>query len=427
MAACKNDILLHKVNVSKLEERVEVDINVSRDLNDCRKINTKNAVSVSDTSSYSSFSIPSNQFECGAEDFCSNTGTLTFTGASAENAIYKLPWDATEYGSGAIVFYAKAASYPATITVTVSDTQAGTNADVYTVTITQADVADDGFAPVVIDLSQTPSSVEGEGWTPSASGAYVKIGGTGIGISSISVHDSVFDFALSEVVKVACMSSLGGDMSFSTLESTCVENGYDSSADPSFDVTVTGRLVTPNYFAMNPMLKKAKEVTAFDMVTAERTVEASEGYGKITLLDIAPDECGFVSVQFGKNCATDSLFTRLSIPTPVALKDNYYQVIRNADGSADILFNSALVGQELLVSYPRAASVEAYESDASALDSFHAQMSYPMTTSDGAKYRFVFRDVLVTGFPMTLSNADQEFTFTVRIQRAKFSKYRILD
>lgn len=430
MGKCRNDLLLNKINVNKLNKNTEVDLTVLHALPDCRKIDTGKPVAVSaEAYSYNRFTIPANQFECMREG-CVNTGTLTFTGEESETATYRAV-DATEWGSGVITFYAKAGSYPATISVSISDTQVQTNADVYSVTLAADRAAADGFIPVVIDLSQTPSSVTGTGWA-AGSVAYIAISGTVISISSISIFDSLEDFAINNVVKVSCLSELGGDMSFETLEATCWESGYDETADPSFDITVTGQSVTPNYFLLNPIVSKGTATEGFDMVTVEKTIAAGSGalagYGVIQLADAQQDQCGYFSVQLADNCnVTDAELIKLSIPTLVAVDEGHYLVIKNSDGTTDVVFNQALVGAKVLISYPQEVAVESYESDADTIGDVKVMMSYSVEHSDGTKWRFTFDDVLVTSFPMTINQDTTEFSFTLRIQKAKFRRERILN
>lgn len=170
MAKCKNDILLKKVNENKLTEHVEVDFALSYELPDCRKIDAKNFVNTPGTHSYNAYSIPADVFDCNRGG-CVNTGTLTLNevdGSSQpveQTVQYRINQDANDYASGVIAFYASATTYPATITVKVSDASAMTDADVYTYELTNT--SGSAHVPVVIDLSQPPASVDGNGWTPS--------------------------------------------------------------------------------------------------------------------------------------------------------------------------------------------------------------------------------------------------------------------
>lgn len=250
MAKCGNDVLMKKVSVEKLSKTDEIEFRIRRDLPDCKKINTKNTVS--GTGAYNNYAKPINRFECRREG-CVNTGTLSVAAGTA--VTYRAPFDAIEWSSGVVTFYAQTSS-AATVTVTIGDDAALTNADVYTVNITADMITDDGYAPVFIDLSQPPSSTAGNGWTPSANGAYISLeSSAAVGYSSIAVFDSIEDFELMDVVKVSCLSSVGGTYDVELVESVCQDAQLNDEVT-SLTFPLTGRQVTSNYWLLNPMLGK---------------------------------------------------------------------------------------------------------------------------------------------------------------------------
>ena len=184
MSKCRNELFLGKVRVNKLTKETEVTFNVLEDLPECRKINAKRHYNTLSGASYNRFEVPQNVFECEAPA-CGNTGTL-YPGAAV---VYQVHGDATEWASGVITFYVKDATG---VTVLVSDTSSFTNADSYT--ITPGTAGADGYAPIVVDLSQAGTAV-GSGYTASADGGFIKITLTGAtaGISSIGIYDSMDD------------------------------------------------------------------------------------------------------------------------------------------------------------------------------------------------------------------------------------------
>lgn len=420
---CNIDALIKKVGIDKLSKEIEATFSLHRNLPDCRKIDTRKYVATDETGTltYNSLKKPVNRFECLRKG-CVNSGLLMMNTAS-KTVTFKAQWDGTEYAAGAVAFYVYAGNlassdFPLTLTFSISDVQAMTNADVYTRTIQYAEITEDGFIPIVIDLSTTPDDTEGTGWAPGAV-SYIQFSTNKIvGYSSISVYDSIDVFESNDVVKVGCLSTLGGSFDVNAITSTCLNAGYDDTVD-SFNYTVEGTTVTPNYWKLNPMIGKGTETEGFEIVTQKKTVIAATGYGKIVLSDLYQDECGYVTVQKAEECnITDSFFKQLSVPTLVTLAEDQFQVIKNSDGTTELYFNTSAVDTEVLVSYPRMADVEEEIMTAENIGDVRARMTIPVDTTDGVRYMYIFDNVLITSFPFTINNSGETtFSFTISIQR----------
>ena len=421
MARCNMEALIKKVGIDKLSKNVEVSFALHRNLQDCRKINTRYYAELSEgaTVTYNGLRKPQNRFECNRKG-CVNTGTLMM-GAANDAVIFKAQYDATDYAAGAVAFYvypAAGVTFPITLTFKISDVKAMTNADTYTRTITAAEVTDDGYVPIVIDLAKTPTAEVGNGWTPGPV-SYIELSADKVvGYSSIAIYDTIEDFETNDVVKVGCLTSVGGSFDVAAVATTCLNAGYDDSVD-SFSFTIDGTNVTPNYWKLNPMIGKGTESEGFDIITVKKTIADATGYGKVTLSDLFQDECGYVTVQKTEECnITDSFFKQLSVPTLVDLKEDQFQVIKNADGTTDLFFNSVAVGAEVLVSYPRQVEIEEEVMTAENIGDVRARMSYPVETSDGVRYMYIFDNVLITSFPFTINNnSETAFSFSITIQR----------
>lgn len=423
MTRCKNDILISKIGVNKLQKETEVDFNVNRYLPDCRRIMANKRIGGSGV--YNRYAVPVNQFECVREG-CVNSGTLITGGAEV---IYKAQFDAVEFASGVITFYVKG-SNSGTATVKISNTESMTNADQYTIDLSKIQAGADGYKAVVVDLSKEGTDV-GDGWTPTHIGAYISItvtAGQGdtasnIGISSLAIYDSLEDFETSAAVRVACLSTVGGSWDFEAVEATCFGNGgYDDEAIDTFEKTITGKALTPNYWLLNPMFMKGDATEGWDTNTVEKEVEAGTGeyagFGVIVIPDKKQDECRFVSVARADNCnVTDAHLISLVSPTLIDLDEKHYIVVENEDGSTTIVFHSALVGQTMVIAYPQKMEVEEYVFDADNVRYVKTSMSYTRTLNDGTKWRFVFDNVLITSFPDEVTDEETEFEFTVTIQK----------
>lgn len=422
---CRNDVLMEKIGVNKLDKHVEVTLEALSNLPDCKQINTKSYVSITNddesdpTPTYNRFKTPKNQFEC-MRTGCTSSGTL-YPGAAT--VVYRVTGDATDYAAGVITFYTIGTD---PVEVMISDTNTFTNADKYTVTPGIA--AADGFSAVVVDLSQ-PATAVGSGWTASGAGSYISIKtAAGQGISSIAIFDSIEDFETSRVVKIGCLTELSSDIAISAAEATCWQNGY-STSDISIERTITGNKITPNYWWLNPLHGKGSATTGFIVNTEERVVEAG---GTILLSDINPDECGFLTVAIPNGCdVTGSQLKKLSVPTTIALDEGHYVAINNEDGTVTLHFHQSLVGVTLQVSYPKLVEVEEEVGDIGNVGDVRVRYTESYTTTDGTKYVMVFNNVLVTSFPYTINEDETVFSFTITIQPDNdghlYHRYRVLN
>ena len=436
MAKCKNEKFISTIGPAKLNKNVEVDFDVQRNLPDCQKQNAGKYISTSaDTPRYDRFKTPKNQFEC-MQGACVNSGTLYNEG---EATAYKFKLNAAEFAAGVITFYALATSGNAT--VLVSDSATFTNADSYTIDLSKMAHGDDGYSAVVVDLAKEPTDI-GSGWSATGDNVYVQISlSNGQGISTIAMFESMDDFAISAHVIARCLTGVDGSFDLDVAEETCFNYGqFDTSDLTSIEKTVSFKAITPNYWRLNPMYRKGSLVKAWDKETVEMTVKALDGtdYGYITLDDIDQNECRFVSVQILFDCrdsgeSADALLERLNIPSRIDVDGGHYQLIDNGDGSTTVLFNEMHVGKDVLISYPKIVDVvDSFDITDENVNEVRTSMTYVKTYTNGAKYRFVFNNVLITSFPDALSeDSDAEGELTISIQRDADGRfgyaYKIVD
>lgn len=429
MARCTNEKIFSKIGLQKIEQNTEVDFTIYNDMPDCKKIDAKKYIAKDGTVSYNRFNKPTNQFECMREG-CVNSGTLYLYGTKPY-ATYKLQKDATEFFSGALAFYVKpsaSATYPFSLSVTLSAEEALTNADVYTISITKDQLASDGYAAVVVDLASTPASETGKGWTASEIATYFKVSSdatltadTEIGISSFIFLDSFDDFETTDVIKISCLSDNSGDIGLTALEQTCFESGYDTSTAPTIERTITGKAVTANFWKLNPMEGKGSATEGFDIATVEKTITATDDgkYGHILIADASLDTCGYFMAQLADNCdVTSAQLVQLTVPTLTSIDEGHFQLVRNVElGTVEFIFNKNLVGSPVLISYPQSAPVDEHIISQDNIGTRRVSMSYAYTQTDGTKVRIVANSVLVTNFPMGLStDGNPDLSFTIAVQ-----------
>lgn len=432
MGRCKNEVLLRKINIPKLtKEQSEVSFTILHDLDNCRRVTTNNEISEA-VGAYNKFLVPKNAFECLGEG-CVNSGTfVTAAEASPYAAKFYGKYDATEFAAGAMTLYFYDANKAAhsSILVLLSDDSTFTNADRYLVSVSADSYDDDGFAPIIIDLSMTPTSELGNGWTPSNKGVYVSIStDTNFGVSTISFFESMEDFATIDVVKVGCLSSVGGTLDPSLIESACNKAKYnDQMGGLSFNVT--GRSATPNYWKLNPMAGKGKAAKGFTIATVEKTIDENH---KVVLTDLYQDECRFISIQLKNACdAWETELTQLYAPAVgyLTLDEDHYTVTKKADGTTQINFATSMVGQDILISYPREADVDETVIGTEFLNGTHVSMAIPVCEQDRVMRMLVFNNVYITSFPYSLSENDTDFSFSINIQPDRegyyFHNYKVL-
>ena len=437
---CKNEKFMSTVGKTKLNKSVEVDFDVQRNLPDCQKKNASKKLYASEGATFDRFKIPANQFECMRHD-CVNTGTLY-----ASQAMYKFKVDASDFAAGVLTFYVlPPAASGSTVVVRLSDDVSFTNADEYTLTLSDFATAADGYKAVIVDLTQTPTE-SGTGWSKTGEAIYVDIvitGGTAsesIGISSLAIFESMDDFAVSTHVIARCLTGVDGSWDLDVAEQSCFKTGqFDVDELSGFEKTVTFRAITPNYWRLNPLYNKGTLTKGWDKETVEATVKAltDTDYGYIKLDDMDQKECGFTSIQVLYDCREsqntgDALLERLSIPNKVDMDEDHYQLIDNGDGTTTILFNKVHIGRSMLISYPKAVDVtDSFTLSEENVNELRTRMTYTRCYTDGMKYRFIFNNVLITSFPDAISEDDDaEGEITFNIQRdadGKFGQaYRII-
>lgn len=419
MAKCKNDILLNRVSVEPVNKETALTLKAVEALPGCKTIITDSYVDVTGNKNFKKTHKPENRFECDATGCLTGTEYLEANG----NATYFAAYNAAEFATGLITLYVKPEEAGAgSVTVTIGNDAQLTAADVYTVNYTAEDIKEDGYVPVIIDLSQAPTSTipeEDGGWEdPSATGAYIKVAtSVAAGISSISIYDSIDDFIVNEVIQISCVSGIEGTNELSVLETECANSGYDTSEVDPLELTLTGKMVTPNFWALNPRAAKGDKEEAFDNVTEEFTIaDKGDGHGVVTLPGTA-EECGWIKAQIAESCdIVDSELELISVPTIVDIDENQYLTLDADNGATDVTFNSALIGEKVKITYAKKVRVQNHH--VFSIDNVGDRkydLTYVWEYSDGTKTRWIFHNVLITSFPLGITNEETEFEFTISV------------
>jgi len=448
MGRCTNNDLVSGVGINKVDKHTRVAFAALTDVDRCTKVNAKNYIEYNaDAAVFNQYEVPADMFNCLAEG-CRNTGTLMLRGAagSAVSAKFPVGYDATEFFLGLATYYINVPAGKYTVKTTMSDitNPAQTNADVYVQTV---EPSIGGAFPIIVDFSKEPNTVIGSGWSGITAGAIISVEiqaddasvVADFGVSSFYFYDTLEDFEVNDLVLISCINGIEGDLTGDPTDATCFGGGLDPSS-LAIEKTVAGGKVTPNYHKLNPAEMKGDKTSGWTLQPDTRKVQTitinGVEYGYIQVPDMQIEECAFVSAQIENSCnITDSMLSRVSVPTLVTLNERQFQVldgtVTDIHDAGKILFHKSLVGQNILVTYPKKAVVEQYIGTDEAVEGKRVRMFYTVCQTDGVKITYVFNNVLITSFPMTINAEETVFSFTISIQRDRnnrfYERYRVVE
>lgn len=439
MARCNTNQLIKKVTSGVINpQKMEIDFAVLNDTNSCMDVITSNYMSLLNTtvSDYDPLSKPEDVFNCMTEG-CFNTGTLYLTG-SEENAIgakFRIPYESEEYYAGVSTFYVylpKSGSFDVIYQIGDVSDPGLVNSDSYVKTIT---ATEPGYYSVVIDFSEPPTTVNGTGWQENEDGAIVQIAiqdqgstpGNTItyGISSIYMYGSMEEFQANDTVKLGCVTGVDGDITFDLIDDTCWKSVIDQGSI-TYEKTITATAMTPNAWKLSPLIGRGESTTSWFPRNITRKIQGTEtidgiNYGYIQIQDYYLDECAFLTVALEEECnASDAMFNRLTTPNPVRLNKRQMIVLDGTttkeSDAGKILFNEALIGKTVLVSYPQEQEVEEFTASKDNIDERRTRMMYIECMEDGTETKHEFPNTIVLTLPTAISSTEiTTRTFTIRI------------
>lgn len=445
MGRCDGDKLLQTVGRKNIEKGTKLSFNILRDLDTCHCINTS-TYSVPDVEEtedqqfvYNKYDVPADEFSC-KEDKCTNSGTLlNVAGQTAYGPVdFPVRFDAEEFYAGILTAYMEV-SAPGTYNVSVQVSAIGEldadpadrNADVYTMSVAFEEA---GHKPIVIDLAQAPTSILGTGWEASTRGAIVTVTVTPltatqtVGFSSICMHDTIDDFETNDTVIATCITDITNDITADPVDASCFSSGYDPNS-MAIDFSATVGLFTGNYYKLNPFERKGDKTEGFKIFVDEKEVETftynGKTYGYVQFPDMYTGECGFKNASISDTCnVVDSDLTLVNSPVPMNLTERQFQVLDGtyAEGldAGVVLVHESLIGQSIIVAYPKTVSIEEYVADDKDLNRRRTRMTVEECLTDGTTMIYVYENVLVTTFPLGRTSADEQtWELAMTIQRGK--------
>ena len=445
MSKCESKgFVVRSDQIGKLKNEDIIAISVQDALASCAKIDARNVNGDSNagfaTSFYNAANVPADAFGC-SKNSCYNTGTFQGVVDADTTSVtvgdFKKTFDGTLYATGIVTVYVLLPDGDYTVSLDITDytEPTWTNRDTYTKTV-HATKGNGGtyLYPVQFDLSGTPTSTAGDGWTPSTIGAKVKFTIAGVeaddivGVSSIAFYESIEDLELNKTILLSCIDTLGDNQSFDVIEGACSTSEFDPQSG-SMTFNLTANKWTENLKFINPTLRKTDEsefgtLNIVTRVVADATAIDAElaGFGYVQLSDMAEEDCGYVYIQT-PGCAGNSHdLTRVNAPVPTINKDtdsDKFQVL-TTDYKGDksrglILVGKDWIGQELHIVYRKTVTAEVYEVTNEFRD-FNVSILAPLRKKDGTIEWHIYENAFVNAIPNSISRSDEttvELEFTI--------------
>lgn len=429
MGKCINEEILGLTTMNPLTNDTYITIDVTRKINPCNRINTKNVVfkDVDAEVDFNDWLRPQNAIECMRTN-CGTTGTLTMKVADKAVA-FRHNQDGKAFVGGVITMYIKSPSTQTLEVMVTSDDPslvgATPNGNIYEITTNDASSPTDvnGFEFAMISLGRTPDDVSGTGWAPSEKGTYIvvtpKVANTQI--STIDLFHKVSDLANNDTVKLGCTNEVALEIAMAATESTCLNSTY-SKDRPQLDISVTVNSVTPNYWKLNPMMGEGEKAysgkpSVFKHVVETYTHPIVGEVGLITIADVYQDDCGYIRAHLDDECIKDAdQLEKLSVPVADRLLPNQYLVQFDYEtGLTYFVFAKELIGKKIEIQYNQKVEVKDLVGNMENVGETDYRMTIPVTWENGRHELLKFDNLLTISFPMGISKEENSFQVQFRL------------
>ncbi len=147
--------------------------------------------------------------------------------------------------------------------------------------------------------------------------------------------------------------------------------------------------------------------------------------GKIILADAYRDQCGMVYVALNDSCnVTDAVLNRVNVGNSgIMLDSDQFAVETNIENGIVVRVATELAGKVVVVSYPRQVEGEHFVANTNTLNDRKTTLTYKRPMNDGTIDVFIYRNVLVTSFPQTISKTDTDFEYSISVQKDRNGNY----
>lgn len=353
---------------------------------------------------------------------CSLSGTFYTTATGTDTQfVYEANVDATNINeldfyvylpaNGTYNFSSNLANYGTTNIGTADG-----NAYLWTVTANNGA----GLYPVVLDLTQ-PAFMTGAGYTPSTQGFVLAItynnsvAGQLLGISSLTVRESVDDLKCETKVVAKCLSGLEISPEVTYTESVCYgKKATDLTVSGSF----TAKMLENKFFSIyNGVITEDGEfytIKSINDVVITSTTVNGQTYGQIDLSDFTGDKCadtelilnicvdGQKGKRMNKLCIQDFSQSDLSTEDYIILSTE------NGDSrDGQIIVDSSLIGTSVCISYPVLEAGTQFSFTDEVTDDVVSALFLDLTNA-GKKYTIEIPRMHITTMPLSLTSDNSE-------------------
>lgn len=392
-----------------------------RDVNRCNIYGFKNstATGANILYSYANADKPDEKI-CGL-DKCDMTGTLFVTPDTGEGALpsvvtteIKANGEDFQYGYLRVLIYGTVGDI---YDLTVSN-MTGTGANKYNVTLTE-----DGFNSVLLELFNPDELVDG-GWIAGNESIKLTVEArqaTPYRLSTAELFSEVHDLVQDQTIGFQCITDFSGDPALTMTEDLCEIPVYDETA------TVIERSLTASKiigdlveFSNITRRQKASEhlyQTRDEFTAVSETLDGEE-YAVFTIPELAEIKCPRLLVQ-PQDCDFESL-KHLNIDNDINqfdITDEFFFRKGNK-----IYLSSAYKGMKIMAAYPIWVEGTGYDITSDDLNKQRYQMD--MKTPIGRDEWIIKADnVMLSGLPMTWTNAAGTFTVTYTMAKDSYGKF----
>lgn len=431
---CKVDLTHPVTGYGKQNKDEKIIVKITDRVHACVDLSTDKYVGITNGSfrTFNPLKRPDDQLNCNP-DFCNTTGTLYVSPHSTGPFVnrvgskYQVYSNALAYTPQGIVsiylWLPKNGTY--NLEMIISDVTDPDANNAYTINKTVNVTNGANFYLVMFELDDVLSTGQiGTGWTPSQKGVTLDFTvefvpkpntsetlGEDVGFSTLAIFDSKTELQKNAAVVLSCITSFQDDQSVDATDASCLDGGYNPDT-LAVSKSITASTMTQNSFWLNPLEHKTDNIDGFFPVTVKSEVLPykwnGDDYGVIYITDIAPDNCGWVTVSSDNKC--EQVFQATYASHAIKLDDTEFIELKgnfNAVNNGAVLVSKSYVGQSLLVTYPRSITVEEYVADDSRLEGWHAEIQVPVKRKDHKYELRTYRNIYITSITQTFNNTDE--------------------
>lgn len=357
---------------------------------------------------------------CGL-DKCDMTGTLFVTPNGGEGAFAKITSEikanSENFQFGYLRIFVFGDSDDAFELSVMNMTGAGANK--YTVKLTE-----NGWNAIVIELFN-PDEVVSDGWVADNGSIKLVVSAKQaepFQLSTAELFEDIYDMVKDQTIGFTCVSDFSGDPSLTLTEDLCSNSEYDETAT-TIERSLTASNIIGELADFHNTTRRQKNsahlVQTRDEFTARAAMIGDAEFAMFTIPELAEDvKCPRLLVQ-PQNCEFDALY-HVDIDndaTIIELPEEHFFRKGNK-----VYMSKAYADTNIVVAYPIWIEGTAWDITTEDLNKQHYQMEM-VTPICGDEYVIKADNVMLTGLPLTWTNAAGTFTVSYTMAKDSYGKY----